>query len=158
YDLSHEPGFLSASEQFVLRETAAHVADRRRAGPMLLGDGHAIHPTARIIGPVILHAGASIGENASVVGPALVGTGARIGEGAVVAQAAVGAQCTIPALKVVRHRAILQDMSAADSCPSAPATDWHSAPAFKPASGPTPVDTDRVAYFRIKRALDTIIA
>jgi lipopolysaccharide/colanic/teichoic acid biosynthesis glycosyltransferase len=103
-DLSDERGMLAANEQFLVRSTRG--GDRDGAAPTVyVGNGHTVHPTARLIGPVVVHAGAWIGENATVLGPAVIGAGARVETGAVVAHATIGPDCVVPEGRVVRDRA-----------------------------------------------------
>src|SRR5207247_8331050 len=89
-DLTGEPGLLAASEQFIFKARAARNNTRRSSAPFFVGQGHSVHPSARIVGPVVIHAGARIEEGAAILGPALIGPGARIGAGAIVAHATIG--------------------------------------------------------------------
>jgi lipopolysaccharide/colanic/teichoic acid biosynthesis glycosyltransferase len=100
-DLTEEAGLLAANEQFIARAAPVNGPDHPSVPPLCVGDGHAIHPTARIVGPVVLHHDACIGEDATVLGPAVIGAGARIERGCVVAHATIGAECIVPAGTVV---------------------------------------------------------
>lgn len=99
FDLSHEDGLLAAMERSV------HDAVEGAAVPLLLGDGHVIDPSARLIGPVVVHAGARIEGRATIVGPALIGSRAVVSTGAVLAHVVVGADAVVPAGRVLRDRA-----------------------------------------------------
>jgi lipopolysaccharide/colanic/teichoic acid biosynthesis glycosyltransferase len=72
--------------------------------PLLVGEGHVIHPTARLSGPVVIHAEARIDEHVRVVGPAVVGRGVHIGARAVVAHSVVAGNATVPSGTVARNR------------------------------------------------------
>jgi lipopolysaccharide/colanic/teichoic acid biosynthesis glycosyltransferase len=102
-DLGDERGLLAANEQLLLE-----VVDRTEAGvsaPFLLGEGHVIHPGARLLGPVIIHSGARVDADATILGPAIIGAGARIGAGAIVAHAVIGPASIVPPKLVIRDRA-----------------------------------------------------
>jgi lipopolysaccharide/colanic/teichoic acid biosynthesis glycosyltransferase len=100
-DLTTRHGVLAAMEHGVVE-----AADRARAaggaGPVLVGDGHVIAPTARLLGPVVLHAHVRIGAHATIVGPALLGAGAQVASGGVVAHALVGPQAQVPPGRTLR--------------------------------------------------------
>jgi lipopolysaccharide/colanic/teichoic acid biosynthesis glycosyltransferase len=115
-DLSSEAGLLAANEQFVLKATLGRAVEESN-DPLLVGSGHSIHPTARIVGSVVVHAGARISANVTLIGPALVGADAVIEAGAVVAHATIGQGCTVPRSSIVRDRAWFDDVAntAADS-------------------------------------------
>ena len=149
FDLGDEAGLLALSERFVLKAASAHA----RTGPLLVGDGQVIHPSARLVGPVVVHRDVVIEEHATVLGPALLGAGARIGPGAIVAQSVVGPGCVVAANEGVRHRAFLPG----DGAP--PAVSWTPLPVHHLAAddgqgGHTP----RARYIRAKRVLETIAA
>jgi lipopolysaccharide/colanic/teichoic acid biosynthesis glycosyltransferase len=103
-DLNEERGMLAANEQLIL-ETSFVRNQGDASSPVYVGNGHSIHPTARVMGPVIVHPDAWIDANATVLGPAVVGGGARIGAGAVVAHATIGPDCVVPPNVTVRDRA-----------------------------------------------------
>jgi lipopolysaccharide/colanic/teichoic acid biosynthesis glycosyltransferase len=104
-DLTEERGMLAANEPLILEATSVHQIGDAASSPRLVGDGHTIHATARLMGPIVVHAGAWIDADATVLGPAVVGAGARIGAGAVVAHATLGPDCIVPPNAVVRDRA-----------------------------------------------------
>jgi lipopolysaccharide/colanic/teichoic acid biosynthesis glycosyltransferase len=113
-DLTSRHGLLAAMEHDVC--TAANQA--LAAGPVLVGDGHDIAPTARILGPVVLHPGVSIGAGATIVGPSLIGAGAHISGGAIVASTLVGPEARVPRDRTLRDRVWFNDLD-----------DWdHDAP------------------------------
>ncbi len=103
FDLAREHGLLAANEQWVVAEAPA------TGRPLLVGTGHQIDSTARMLGPVTIHAGAVLKENATIVGPALIGAGATVEAGAVVAHSHIGASRTVPAGAIVRERAWFTD-------------------------------------------------
>jgi lipopolysaccharide/colanic/teichoic acid biosynthesis glycosyltransferase/carbonic anhydrase/acetyltransferase-like protein (isoleucine patch superfamily) len=114
FDCTEEKGVLAATEQFVMRAAAARAeapADGtpEGSGRILLGDGHEIAPTARIVGPVIIHPRARIGEHATILGPASIGADAIVGERALVAHAAVADGAAVAAGTVVRDRIWVRD-------------------------------------------------
>jgi lipopolysaccharide/colanic/teichoic acid biosynthesis glycosyltransferase len=88
-DLHDETGLLALIEKQVRRGAPAD-------GPLLVGEGHQVHPRARLIGPVVLHRDVVIEEGAVVMGPAVIGAGARIGAGAIVTQAIVTPGGVVP--------------------------------------------------------------
>jgi len=112
FDLSREYGLLAANEQWIVAEAPGS------SRPLLVGTGHKIDSTARLLGPVTIHAGAVLKENTTVVGPSLLGPGATIEAGALVAHAHIGAGRTVPAGAIVRNRAWFTD-GAPDERPSA---------------------------------------
>jgi lipopolysaccharide/colanic/teichoic acid biosynthesis glycosyltransferase len=117
-DLSDEHGMLAANEIFTLKAAAARQKEGGNAGPLLIGDGHSIHPDARLVGPIVIHPGARIDEHVTILGPAVIGAGARIASGAVVAHATIGADCIVPPGRVVRDQVWFDAGDGAASCPS----------------------------------------
>jgi lipopolysaccharide/colanic/teichoic acid biosynthesis glycosyltransferase len=116
FDLSAEGGMLAANEQFVLNATSAVPAGQAAAAPIYIGNGHSVHATARFVGSVVIHPDVRIDERVTIVGPAVIGTGSRIAAGAVVAHATIGADCFVPADRIVRDRAWFE--SEAEIAPS----------------------------------------
>jgi lipopolysaccharide/colanic/teichoic acid biosynthesis glycosyltransferase len=110
-DLSREPGVLAANEQFVLEAMEGSLRDAN-GPPLLIGDGHSIHPSVRVIGPVVIHSQARIDEGVTLIGPTLIGAGAHVAMGAIVAHATIGAHCAVPAGAVVRERTWFEDAGA----------------------------------------------
>jgi len=159
-DLSDEAGLLAASEAFIVEATAGRNGRSVASIPVLVGNGHQIHPTVRIIGPVILHPDASLEERVMVVGPALIGAGARIGAGAVVAQAVVAPDLVVPPGSTVRHRALFDDLSAEHSRKDpSPRHYEETGPRFVPAPDEDRGrDASRLRYMRLKRTVDAILA
>ena len=103
-DLTQESGWLAAVEHSV-RSAVDEGGNGVGGSLVLVGTGHRIEATARVLGPVVIHAGARIEANATVVGPALIGAGACIGAGAFVAHASIGAHSVVPAGRTVCDRA-----------------------------------------------------
>jgi len=95
-------------------------------GPILIGTGHSVAPTARIIGPVIVHAGARVGEHATILGPASIGARASIGDRAMVAHAVIAADGAVAAGSVVRDRVWVEGDGLA-----APATVALAGPSYR---------------------------
>lgn len=158
-DLTEETGLLAANEQFVVKAT-------RKAGngdraPVCIGEGHSIHPTARIVGPVVIHPDARVDEHATVLGPALIGAGARIESGAVVAHATIGAECVVPRGTIVSE--CVWFGSARDDDPAV--LERH-APSYRNRLARMTVETHGEAAensigrrpVRLKRALDVLVA
>lgn len=113
FDLAEEHGLLSAMEQWVWQKVeGARPGDV--GGPVLLGSGHEIHPSARLIGPIVVHANVRIDARATVVGPMLIGEGCHIGAGAVVAHSVLGVGSTVPDDRVVRDRVELGNVGEDD--------------------------------------------
>jgi lipopolysaccharide/colanic/teichoic acid biosynthesis glycosyltransferase len=151
-DLTDERGLLALTEILVL--SAAR--ERAPGQTVLLGEGHDIHPTARLMGPVVLHGGVTVEEDATVLGPSLIGPAARIGAGAVVAQSLVAGTTQVPANFVVRHRALFGGLPAAP-----PPFREPEAAAYRDLLGqPLQEDEPRRStwYPRIKALLDATVA
>jgi len=122
-DLSSRHGLLAAMEHDVA--TAATYARAVGRGlPVLVGDGHDIAPTARILGPVVIHAGVSIADGATIVGPSLIGAGAHISSGAIVASTLVGPESRVPRDRTLRDRVWFNDLDDWDD--DAPDTLYHA--------------------------------
>jgi lipopolysaccharide/colanic/teichoic acid biosynthesis glycosyltransferase len=147
FDLGEEEGLLALSEHFV-RRAAARDGGR---GPLLVGGGHDIHPSARFVGPVIVQRDVVIEENAVVFGPAVLGAGARIGQGAIVAQSLVGPGCVVPRQGRVHHCALLDDAAARPSV-------FPRRPLLPIPDDEGDRDTPRVRYIRVKHVVDTAVA
>jgi len=149
FDLGGELGLLSLNERFVLKA----ITGRGSPEPLLVGDGQAIHPSARLIGPVIVHRDVVIEEDVIVLGPALLGAGARIGRGSIVAQSVVGPGCVVTGHETVRQCVILSGEGARPAAssrslplPQVTADDGHGE------------DMPRTRYIRVKRVLETAVA
>jgi lipopolysaccharide/colanic/teichoic acid biosynthesis glycosyltransferase len=98
-DLHDETGLLALIERQVRRAAPAE-------GPLLVGEGHRVHPSARLVGPVVLHRDVAIDERAVVMGPAVIGAGARVGAAAIVSQAIVAPGGVVPPGGEVYRRGI----------------------------------------------------
>lgn len=116
FDLNQEHGLLAAMEQTVLDAAAASRADGG-SSTVLVGEGHLIHPSVRLLGPVVIQADVRIDPNVTIVGPTLVGTGSHVGAGALLAHAAVGAYAVVPAGQVLRDRVWFGDLDLKSSAP-----------------------------------------
>ena len=103
FDLSDEDGMLAAMERSV-RDVVDRDAGPARPSTVLVGAGHVIDPTARLLGPIVVQPGARIEARCTIVGPAIIGPGARISADAVLAQVSVGADAVVPAGRVLRDR------------------------------------------------------
>ena len=112
-DLTEPDGLLAAAEHYVVEE-ASQARAAGRASTVLVGEGHSIAPTARILGPVVIHSNVHIGENAIVIGPALIGAGAQVSSGAIVAHAIVGPQSQVPQDCTLRDRVWFNDLDDRD--------------------------------------------
>jgi len=98
-DLHDETGILALIEKQVRRSTTGE-------GPLLVGEGHRVHPSARLVGPVVLHADVVVDEGAVVMGPAVISAGARVGAGAIVTQAIIAQGGVVPPGGEVYRRGI----------------------------------------------------
>ena len=112
-DLTKRHGLLAAAEHYVVEE-ASQARAAGRASTVLVGWGHSIAPTARILGPVVIHSNVRIGENAIIVGPALIGAGAQVSSRAIVAHAIVGPQAQVPRDCTLRDRVWFNDLDDRD--------------------------------------------
>jgi lipopolysaccharide/colanic/teichoic acid biosynthesis glycosyltransferase len=112
-DLTTSHGLLAATEQSVIDDTG-HGATGGRPSPLLVGGGHSIASSARIIGPVVIHPGVHIGEDVTIVGPALIGEGAQVSARAVVAHAVVGPHSQVPPDCTIRDRVWFNSLDHAD--------------------------------------------
>jgi len=113
HNLNEERGLLAASEQFIL--SAAGTRRESVPAPLYVGDGHRIHPTARIMGPVILHRDVVVERDAKVIGPAIIGADARIEAGALVTHTTVAPGSIVPAGGIVQYRAVFEGLPAEPS-------------------------------------------
>jgi lipopolysaccharide/colanic/teichoic acid biosynthesis glycosyltransferase len=103
-DLASEHGLLAANERFAVAATSAPNREGRIGKPLFLGDGHAVHPTARMVGPVVVHHDVVVEAGATILGPAIIGAGARIASGAIVAHATILAGGFVPSGQIVRDQ------------------------------------------------------
>jgi lipopolysaccharide/colanic/teichoic acid biosynthesis glycosyltransferase len=108
-DLTKEHGLLAAMEHSVVEAVDRAIA-AGGTSPVLVGDGHAIDPAARLLGPVVIHANVRIDRDATIVGPALMGEGAHVAAGAVVAHAVLGAQARVGSDRVLRDCVWVEDI------------------------------------------------
>ena len=169
FDLTDGAGMLAAMERSVLEAVREAVGDERPT-TVLVGDGHAIDPTARLLGPIVVQAGARIEAQCTIVGPAIVGRGARISAGAVLAHVSVAPDAVVPAGLVLRDRvwfgaaAATADDGATRSTTSdrRPASFLqqlarHGIPATPSPSAPAQRAPSRF-YPLVKRALDVAVS
>jgi lipopolysaccharide/colanic/teichoic acid biosynthesis glycosyltransferase len=112
-DLTKPHGLLAVAERYVVEE-AGRARAAGLASTILVGEGHSIAPTARLLGPVVIHADVHIGENVTIVGPALIGAGAHVSPGAIVAHAIVGPQSEVPPDCTLRNRVWFNDLEETD--------------------------------------------
>jgi lipopolysaccharide/colanic/teichoic acid biosynthesis glycosyltransferase len=103
FDLTTERGFLAAAERSIVEASESRRV-ARAASTVLVGEGHDIHPTARLFGPVVVQSHARIGARVTIVGPALIGARSNIESDAVVAHAVVGTESFVPSGRVIRDR------------------------------------------------------
>ncbi len=164
-DLTQESGWLAAVEHSV-RAAVDERGDGASGSLVLVGAGHAIDATARVLGPVVIHAGARIEAHATVVGPALIGAGARVGAGAFVAHASIGVDSVVPAGRTVCDRAWFA--SADDNGGAAsgedPVATFSQRLARQGLNSPEPQsvaigdDVPARAYVVIKRVIDVVVS
>jgi lipopolysaccharide/colanic/teichoic acid biosynthesis glycosyltransferase len=112
-DLTKRHGLLAAAEHYVVQE-ASQARAAGLASTILVGEGHSIAPTARILGPVVIHSDVRIGENATIVGPALIGEAAQVSSRALVAHAIVGPRSQVPRDCMLRDRVWFNDLDDRD--------------------------------------------
>ncbi len=166
FNLNEEVGMLAANEQLIFKATRARKRQRDDAAapaPLYVGEGHAIHSTARFVGPVVVHADARIEENATILGPAVIGAGARIGSGAVVAHATIGPDSIVPHQHVVRDRAWFrnesEDIREAGGHLPMPYAQRLSRLTLDPGRAPAEQqDAGRRWQLNVKRGLDFLVA
>ena len=163
-DLTQESGWLAAVEHSV-RAAVDERGDGADGSMVLVGAGHAIDPTARVLGPVVIHAGARIDADATVVGPALIGAGARVGAGAFVAHASIGVDSVVPAGRMVCDRAWFASADDNGGAPSVadPIATFSQRLARQGLNGqPDAVaigdDAPARAYMVIKRVIDVVVS
>ncbi len=123
-DLSDEAGALALAERRLVR-LAEEARSERRAmprqggagasvlvdnGPLLLGTGARIDPTARFVGPVVVGPDVCVERDALVVGPTLLARGAHVERGATVAQCLVTEESRVASGSTVRHRIVAEDV------------------------------------------------
>jgi lipopolysaccharide/colanic/teichoic acid biosynthesis glycosyltransferase len=163
-DLSSEHGLLAVNERFAVTATSAPSREGRIGKPMFVGNGHAIHPTARMVGPVVVHKDVVVEAGATILGPAIIGAGARIASGAIVAHATILAGGTVPSGQIVRDQVWLA--SGIDAVPAAerrsPSYDQRLARHAIAPSATTdvvnPQPFGRRFQLFLKRALDVSVA
>ena len=164
FDLTDEAGMLAAVERSVLDAATP-------GGPttMLVGRGHSIDPSARLLGPIIVQAGACIEARCTIVGPAIIGRGARVSAGAVLAHVSIGPDSVVPGGRVLRDRVwFASAASSIDAAATAPS--GRRPPSFLQQmarhgihvteAAATPVAPEAQARFSpvVKRAIDVIVA
>ena len=120
-DLTDEAGALALAERRII-QLVDDAGDERRtvsrpirgvglpravdAGPLVLGAGVHIDPSARFVGPVVIADDVRVEADALVVGPALLARGAHVARGATVAQCVLADGACVPSGATVRHRVI----------------------------------------------------
>lgn len=167
-DLTQADDLVAFNAEVLARETErAPVAGFSvRRGPLLVGRGCRVHPSARFAGPVALHEGVEVGEGAMVIGPCVVGRESELAGGSVVAQSVLAPRTKVQAGATVRHCLAAGRQSA-------------SAPACAPIWGPTRLRVRRVSstrggsvggsgrgagsqrrtvHFAVKRTLDVVLS
>ena len=160
-DLTEPNGLLAAAEHYVVEE-ASQARAAGRASTVLVGEGHSIAPTARILGPIVIHSNVHIGENAIIIGPALIGAGARISSGAIVAHTIVGPQSQVPQDCTLRDRVWFNDLDDRDREYPEPSYESRLARFSVHPEATSAVDAVEGAappwHLRWKRLFDVIIA
>lgn len=159
-DLTKRHGLLAAMERCVVDEVNRARAAGRSA-TVLVGGGHVIAPTARILGPVVVHARARIGENATIVGPALIGEDAQILPGAVVAHALIGPRSRVPEHGALRDRAWFNEFDGTSQTRPESYRERLERFSFSPdvSSAVDPADEASRGWYRAwKRSFDVVVA
>jgi lipopolysaccharide/colanic/teichoic acid biosynthesis glycosyltransferase len=148
-DLHDETGLLALIERQVRRGAPAD-------GPLLVGEGHDVHPTARLVGPVVLHRNVVIGERAVVMGPAVIGAGARVGAGAIVTQAIIAPGGVVPAGGEVYRRGPIAEATGETAASTRVIAGDASLDGHEGATADMP--TPRSRYMAVKRLLEATAA
>jgi lipopolysaccharide/colanic/teichoic acid biosynthesis glycosyltransferase len=157
-DLGLEADLLAANELHVTRSMGTGTGS-----PILVGAGHAIDATARLIGPVIVQAGARIDKDATILGPTVIGANVHVQAGAVVAHAVIGTGYSVQAGEIVRDRACFGQPATAVTArplvrfPSSGARAARVELEWQKSSAPGPALGRRISL-RLKRALDVTAA
>jgi len=162
FDLTSEQGLLAAAEHGVGRYAESQLDG---GAVMLVGEGHAIHPSARLLGPIIVQDGARVGAGATVIGPALLGAAASVGADAIVAHAVLAPGSVVTDGAVVRDRFWSStSLEAVDPAASAGVPSFSERLARQSFDAPTgaadvaPDQAPSRIYTLLKRAADATIA
>ena len=164
FDLSSEDGMLAAMERSVL-----DVVPSDGASTVVVGSGHVVDPSARLLGPIVVHAGARIEARATVVGPAVIGPGASVAADALIAHVSVGAEAVVPAGRTLRDcvwcatSGLSIDAAATAAAERRPASfsgrlARHGADVAEPAPSVAPRAAASRWYPAVKRAFDATVA
>lgn len=156
-DLTKRLGLLAAAEHYVVKE-ARQARAAGLASTILVGEGHSIAPTARILGPVVIHSNVRIGENATIVGPALIAAGAQVSSRAIVAHSIVGPQSHVPRDCTLRDRVWFNDLDDRDQ--EQPESSYEGRLARFSFNPNTTIveDASRPWHPRWKRVFDVVVA
>jgi lipopolysaccharide/colanic/teichoic acid biosynthesis glycosyltransferase len=127
-DLESESGILALCQEAFRHPSGSDLTRRAAQGlrTSTPDSGHALSPQSRLIGPVLLGRGVTVEAGAVIVGPSILCDNSLVRRGAVIDSAIVGADVTVEADRVIRHRVL----AAAASSPGAggktgvPADPW----------------------------------
>ncbi|GJG89217.1 hypothetical protein tb265_43980 [Gemmatimonadetes bacterium T265] len=125
-DLTDEAGALALAERRLLQLVDDAPRERRTPprsgegtpaswpandGPLVLGGGVRLDPSARFVGPVVVAEDVCVEADTLVVGPALLARGAHVASGATVAQCLVTEGARVASGRTVRHRVVADGAS-----------------------------------------------
>jgi lipopolysaccharide/colanic/teichoic acid biosynthesis glycosyltransferase len=114
FDLATEQGLLAAAERYV-RQAAGVARAWEGTSTVLVGDGHVIDATARLLGPIVIQSNARIEANVTIVGPTLIGARSHVSANAVVAHSVLGTQSLVGTGQVLSGRVWFTDEGSAPS-------------------------------------------
>jgi lipopolysaccharide/colanic/teichoic acid biosynthesis glycosyltransferase len=158
-DLSHERGFLAASEHLV--ESLATTQSKTRTGqPLLVGSGQSIDPTARIVGSTVIHRNVIIEAGVTIVGPTVIGAASRVRSRAVVARSVIAPGAVVDEEGRVCDALWFNDDSVSEAMRHEPREDrWsYVQPRVDLASTANPQRRSQARSVPVKRTVDAACA
>ena len=165
-DLGDEAGALALAERRLLQLVDDARLDRRTAprrdgapgpaiaGPLVLGAGVRIDPSARFVGPVVVAADVCVEADALIVGPTLLARGAHVEHAATVAQCLLTDGAHVASGATVRHRVVAHGRSERRHAPETLGQRREMRGGTPAPAAPTRVSS----YPRIKAAVEPVLA
>ncbi len=167
-DLSDEAGALALAERRIVQLVDDARGERRGAprrdgtsdvagvteGPLVVGGGVHIDPSARFVGPVVVAADVHVEAGALVVGPALLARGAHVESGATIAQCLLTDGARVASGATVRHRVVASDESGRGFVPSGQGQRRETRGGTPAPSAPARASS----YPRVKTAVEPVLA
>ncbi|HEY0780180.1 MAG TPA: sugar transferase, partial [Gemmatirosa sp.] len=167
-DLGDEAGALALAERRIVQLVDEASAARRSTsrggaadtsllateGPLVLGAGVHIDPSARFVGPVVVGDDVRVEADALVVGPAMLARGVHVERGATVAQCLVTDGARVASGATVRHRVVADGAGGRDDAPRAQGQRRETRGGTPAPSAPARVSS----YPRIKAAVEPVLA